>query len=150
MPTLTSFGASNGKLYQNSLQHEINQQGEQRIPYSSSTLEMSPRTSPAYSNVTAAKQPISQQARHVTFSSPAKSGVKQEFTVEPRPKATYAAASPVYQNTCNPPRYESLFHESGGLYTSRPRSMEDDDGNTTTSGSYVVESDNMDDSIIST
>lgn len=45
--------------------------------------------------------------------------------------------------------YENFIQEAGGLYVSLPRNVDDDDGNTTTSGSYTIESDNLNDSMIS-
>ena len=124
---------------------------------------------------------IGYHPRHVTFSNPAQSASREDNTCVSPSRDWSAGPLPAYPATSSPralsvspptaggnaahrlaqppspsplprpPGYEGLMHEMGGLYTSRPRSYDDDDGNTTTSGSYVVDSDhNMDDSIIST
>lgn len=46
-----------------------------------------------------------------------------------------------------PPAYEHLLPDGAGNYTSFSRGIDDDDGNTTTSGSYTLDNVDMDDSI---
>lgn len=46
-----------------------------------------------------------------------------------------------------PPAYEHLLPDGAGNYTSFSRGIDDDDGNTTTSGSYTLDNIDVDDSI---
>ncbi|KAL8563023.1 hypothetical protein ACOMHN_012886 [Nucella lapillus] len=48
---------------------------------------------------------------------------------------------------CPPPAYEHLLPDGAGNYTSFSRGIDDDDGNTTTSGSYTLDMMDVDDSL---
>ena len=86
----------------------------------------------------------SSQGRHVTFSpsQPAKRGAQSQHS-----------PPPIFTDINDRGPYSPLgISETAGFYTgstTRPRSIDDDDGNTTTSGSYTIDSDNLNDSIIS-
>lgn len=135
MPSLTSFRSSPQTLYcETSLNHTY--------PYNNDKVHPSSRSSDvAYTCLT--QVPTNRNYgpnRHVTFSSNQNRGPnsqKEEFTYDQSRRSPF------------PPGYENLVPEMGGLYTSLPRSLDDEDGNTTTSGSYTIESDNLNDSIIS-
>ncbi|XP_076447004.1 protocadherin gamma-A4-like [Babylonia areolata] len=48
---------------------------------------------------------------------------------------------------CPPPAYEHLLPDGAGTYTSFSRGIDDDDGNTTTSGSYTLDNVDMEDAL---
>lgn len=135
MPSLTSFrGSAQPQYCETSLSNTY--------PYNHDKVHPSSRSSTAYTSLTQvpASKSSSSSNRHVTFSSNQNRppySQKEEFSYDPNRRSPF------------PPGYETLIPEAGGLYTSLPRSLDDDDGNTTTSGSYTIESDNLNDSIIS-
>ncbi|NP_001191667.1 cadherin-related protein [Aplysia californica] len=135
MPSLTSFRSPGTKLFPSSLQSETSLSNT--YPYNGDKVHPSSRPNHAYTSLTPTSKTIG-RPRHVTFSNPARSGGREEGPNEP--------SNP---RTPHPPGYEHLFPDVGGLYASLPRSVDDDDGNTTTSGSYTIDSDNLNDSIIS-
>ncbi|XP_059150503.1 protocadherin gamma-A10-like [Physella acuta] len=139
MPSLTSFRGPDIKLYPVATSHPLH--GEtaltQTYPYNGDKVHPSSRPGPAYTSLT--QVPSSKNSgtnRHVTFSTNQSRGQREEAS-------TFGRRSPFG------PGYENLLPEVGGLYISLPRSVDDDDGNTTTSGSYTIDSDNLNDSITS-
>ncbi|GFR71792.1 cadherin-related protein [Elysia marginata] len=92
-------------------------------------------------------KPIGSQGRHVTFS-PTQPALRGSSAAQPQHSPPSLFPDPSQRSAYSP----LGLSETAGFYTggtSRPRSIDDEDGNTTTSGSYTIDSDNLNDSIIS-
>ena len=129
MPTLSSFQSSQTKGHNSSSSSSSSSRTSlskhnSNSPYRRDYTNMAPTVT---TTTTAGDNSAS---RHVTFSSPA-----------------YSAADLGDVTMRHPPEYEHLFPEENGLYISVRRSTEDEDGNTTTSGSYTIDTDYLNDSI---
>ncbi|CAL1544892.1 unnamed protein product [Lymnaea stagnalis] len=142
MPSLTSFRGPDIKLYPVNASQSLHSETSlsHAYPYNGDKVHPSSRAGPAYTSMT--QVPSGKNTggnRHVTFST------NQNRVPTPgRDDANYGGRRSPYS-----PGYENLLPEMGGLYISMPRSVDDDDGNTTTSGSYTIDSDNLNDSITS-
>lgn len=136
---MTSFRGPDLKLYPVATSHPLHSETSltQTYPYTGDKVHPSSRPGPGYTSLTQVPSSKNTGAnRHVTFSTNQSRGQREEAS-------TFGRRSPFG------PGYENLLPEVGGLYISLPRSVDDDDGNTTTSGSYTIDSDNLNDSITS-
>lgn len=138
LPSLSSFKSLDTKSHP--LQNETSLMNT--LPYNSDKVHPSSRQNHAYTSMAQVPSKSNGPNRHVTFSH------------ANRGTGGYSAKDdpPTYESSRRSPYgagYENFIPEAGGLYVSLPRSVDDDDGNTTTSGSYTIESDNLNDSIIS-
>lgn len=147
MPSLTSFRSPDVRLYPvTTSQPQYSETSfNQGNPYNSDTLRSSPRSGGLHSS--SAKQ-----------GPPRKPVVSnRQATLPPgKPRIPYQYKEDANHHDPNrrspfQTAYEKLVPESGTLYTctSPGENVDEEDGNTTTSGSYTISSDNLNDSFIS-
>uniref|UniRef100_A0A2C9K965 Cadherin domain-containing protein n=1 Tax=Biomphalaria glabrata TaxID=6526 RepID=A0A2C9K965_BIOGL len=137
MPSLSSFRGPDIKMYPVS-SHPLQSDASLNHAYNNDKVHPSSRNGPAYTSLAQIKN--AGNSRHVTFSTNQGRG-----TGLPREEPSTLGRHSPYS-----PGYDTMLPDMGGIFISMPRgSGDDDDGNTTTSGSYTIDSDNLNDSITS-
>ncbi|KAH9496047.1 hypothetical protein Btru_015005 [Bulinus truncatus] len=149
MPSLTSFRGPDIKMYPVS-SHPLQSDTPYNHAYTYATSDKvhpSSRNGSAYTCLSQIKNSSTGNGRHVTFSTNQSRGGPGGLRDEPPPPPLPHAFGRISPYS---PGYETMLPaENGGLYISGARSGDEDDGNTTTSGSYTIDSDNLNDSITS-
>ncbi|KAK0062320.1 protocadherin gamma-A10, partial [Biomphalaria pfeifferi] len=137
MPSLSSFRGPDIKMYPVS-SHPLQSDASLNHAYNNDKVHPSSRNGPAYTSLAQIKN--AGNSRHVTFSTNQGRGTG----------LTREEPSTLGRHSPYSPGYDTMLPDMGSIFISMPRgSGDDDDGNTTTSGSYTIDSDNLNDSITS-